>query len=183
MVKEVVEYNKQFIKGNQTMLNASCRNPQKKLAILACMDARLLTFLPNALGISDGDAIMIRNAGSMILSEWDTTIRSLLIAVLEFHIHEIMIIGHSDCGVSSITPETIYKKLNQRGVKMDSIEKYAENHIEFHKWFDGFTSDKRAVLQSVQYLKTHPLLPSDVCIYGYVMHTKTGRLTPAEECD
>jgi len=177
MVKQIVEYNDSFVINDRNLCNTSSKNPKKEVVILTCMDARLLTFLPNALGISDGDVKMIRNAGSLIISEHDTTIRSLLIAIIEFNIHEVMIIGHSDCGVSRLTPEKAYKKLNSRGVLLESIEGYSENNADFHKWFKGFESDERAVLQSTQFLESHPLMPSDVRIYGYVIDTETGVLS------
>lgn len=76
------------------------KTPRKQLAILTCMDTRLVDFLEPALGIKREDAVIIKNAGNCVTSIFETTIRSLVLAIYELGVTEIMVIGHKDCGVA-----------------------------------------------------------------------------------
>ena len=69
-----------------------------ELAILSCMDTRLTELLPAALGLKNGDAKLIKNAGGLVISPFDSAMRSLLVAIYELGVEEIMVIAHSNCG-------------------------------------------------------------------------------------
>ena len=62
------------------------------------MDTRLIELLPAALGIRNGDAKIIKNAGGVITHPYGSVMRSLLVAILELGVEEVMVIGHTDCG-------------------------------------------------------------------------------------
>ena len=71
--------------------------PDKKLAILTCMDTRLIELLPAALGLKNGDAKIIKNAGGVITHPYGSVaVRSLLVAIIELGVEEVMVIGHTD---------------------------------------------------------------------------------------
>ncbi len=112
----------------------------------------------------------------MILDPFDSTIRSLLIAVLEFGVEEIMVIGHTDCGAAVLSPETIIAHLIQRGISMETILRLKEEGLDFESWFQGFEDTETAVQTSVTLIKGHPLMPSDVAVQGFVMDITCGRL-------
>ena len=102
MIEQIVEYNKKFVenKGYEPFLTS--KYPDKKLAILTCMDTRLIELLPAALGIKNGDAKIIKNAGGTMVHPYGSVVRSLLVGILELGVEEVMVIGHTDCGVQGM---------------------------------------------------------------------------------
>lgn len=176
MIKEILKHNDVFVKSGSFKSFASNKCPRKKLAILTCMDTRLIELLPAALDIHNGDVKLIKNAGGLILDPFDSTIRSLLIAVLEFGVEEVMVIGHTDCGAAVLSPETIIAHLLQRGIDMETILRLKEEGLDFESWFQGFENSETAVQKSVSLIKGHPLMPSDVSVLGFVMDVTCGRL-------
>ena len=86
--------------------------PKKKLAIVSCMDTRLVNFLSEKLGIDRGDAKVIKNAGNIITED---TLRSLVVAIYLLDVNKIMVVGHTDCGMKSVDVEDIKKKMVERG--------------------------------------------------------------------
>lgn len=176
MIEEILKYNDSFVSSNRYKSFATNKCPRKKLAILTCMDTRLVELLPAALGIHNGDVKLIKNAGGVILDPFDSTIRSLLIAVLEFGVEEIMVIGHTDCGAAAISSETVITHLIQRGIARETILRLKKEGLNFETWFQGFENTKSSVQKSVFLLKDHPLMPSNVVIRGFVMDITCGRL-------
>jgi len=177
-MNEILEYNAFFANSGSYKQFAVKKYPRKKLAILTCMDTRLVELLPAALGIKNGDVKMIKNAGGLILDPFDSSIRSLLIAVLELNVEELIIIGHTDCGVKNITFHQMTDHLLERGITSEDIRKIAEQGLDLKRWFSGFENPESSVRNSATILRKHPLMPSDVRISGYVMDIITGRLTP-----
>ena len=72
--------------------------PQKQVAIITCMDTRLVNFLEPALGLARGDAKVIKTAGNSVTGVFDGTIRSLMVCIYELGVKEILVIGHHECG-------------------------------------------------------------------------------------
>ena len=93
---EMLEYNKRFVAEKQYEQYATSKYPDRKIAIVTCMDTRLVQLLPAALGIKNGDVKIIKNAGGTITNPFDSTVRSLLVAIYELGVNEVMIIGHTD---------------------------------------------------------------------------------------
>ena len=176
MVQEILKYNQEFVKEKKYEPFVTSKYPEKKLAIVTCMDTRLIELLPAALGIKNGDAKFIKNAGGVISHPFGSAVRSLLIAIYELGVEDIMIIGHSDCGVQHMDSMEMLEKMHLHGVSQQVVETMQYCGINFDKWLEGFESVEESVLQSVQLLKEHPLIPSDVRIYGFVMDSLTGEL-------
>ncbi len=178
MIDEILQYNDSFVNSGFYKHFHFNKYPRKRLAILTCMDTWLVELLPAALGIHNGDVKLIKNAGGLILDPCDSTIRSLLIAILEFGVEEVMVIGHTECGAASISSETIINHLLQRGITRETIQKQKEMGFDFDHLFQGFENSKTSVKRSVTLLKEHPLMPSGITIKGFVMDTSCGRLDP-----
>ena len=98
MIDQIIDYNKQFVadKGYEKYLTD--KYPDKRLAVLSCMDTRLTELLPAALGLKNGDAKIIKNAGGLVISPFDSAMRSLIVAIYELGVQEIMVVAHSNCG-------------------------------------------------------------------------------------
>ena len=101
-IKKILAYNKQFVEEKRYEQYSASKFPNKKLAIVTCMDTRLVELLPAALGLKNGDVKMIKNAGGVVTSPFGSVIRSLLVAIIELGVTDIMVIGHTDCGVQHI---------------------------------------------------------------------------------
>ena len=99
MIEEILKHNCEFVAQKGYEKFATSKYPDKKIAIVTCMDTRLVELLPAALGLRNGDVKIIKNAGGTITNPFDSTMRSLLVAVYELGVNEIMVIGHTGCGV------------------------------------------------------------------------------------
>ena len=82
-IKKILAYNKQFVEEKRYEQYSASKFPNKKLAIVTCMDTRLVELLPAALGLKNGDVKMIKNAGGVVTSPFGSVIRSLLVAIIE----------------------------------------------------------------------------------------------------
>lgn len=180
MMDDILHYNKQFVENKKYKPYETGKYPKKKLAIVTCMDTRLTELLPAALGLKNGDAKIIKNAGGMITHPFGSAVRSLLIAIYELGVQDIMIIGHTDCGVQSVDYEAMIHKMKERGIQEDSIDFVKYCGVQFESWLAGFKDANTAVKQSVEMLEKHPLIPEDIHIYGYIMDSLTGELMPVK---
>ena len=81
MIDEILQFNERFVAEKGYEPYVTDKYPAKKLAVLTCMDTRLTELLPRALGLRNGDAKIIKNAGGLILSETDSALRSLLVGI------------------------------------------------------------------------------------------------------
>lgn len=166
MIEQMLAHNREFLKSEGYRRFASRKYPDKKIAILTCMDTRLVELLPAALGIRNGDVKMIKNAGGMITGPFDSAVRSLLVGIVELEVEEVMVIGHTDCGVSGINAEMMIHHLIERGVSQDHIDMMRYCGIDFEAWLRGFDTVENSVAETVELLQHHPLMPRDVTIRG-----------------
>ena len=177
-VKNMLEFNKKFVAEKQYEKFTSSKYPDKKIAILTCMDTRLVELLPAALNIKNGDVKMIKNAGGVVTSPFGSVIRSLLVAIIELGVTDIMVIGHTDCGVQHIDSEMMIHHMKERGITQESIDLMKYCGIDFEKWLSGFDTVEDSVRETVDTIRNHPLIPNDINIFGYVIDTQTGELYP-----
>ena len=98
MIDQIIDFNKTFVAQKGYEQYITDKYPDKKLAVLTCMDTRLTELLPAALGLKNGDAKIIKNAGGLIITPFDSAMRSLIVAIYELGVEEIMVVAHSQCG-------------------------------------------------------------------------------------
>lgn len=170
-------YAAQFDKGDLPM------PPARHFAILTCMDARLDP--AKYAGLAEGDAHVIRNAGGRAS---DDAIRSLVISYKLLGTREWFVIHHTDCGMETFTDEIM------RGLLAGSLK---TARIEADGWHDdgpgpGSTEAKyidwltiadnaQSVVEDVQRIRQHPLVPGEIPIYGYIYDVHTGTLIEVPE--
>lgn len=176
MINEILEFNKAFVKHKDYKPFETSKYPERKLAIVTCMDTRLTELLPAALGLKNGDAKIIKNAGGVISHPFGSAVRSLLIAIYELGVEDIMIIGHTDCGVQHMDSDAILQKMKQRGVSAQAVDMMEFCGVNFDEWLSGFEDVEISVKRSIQLITQHPLMPNDIRVYGYVMDSTTGEL-------
>ena len=157
--------------------------PARRFAILTCMDARLDP--AKYAGLSEGDAHVIRNAGGRAS---DDAIRSLVISYKLLGTAEWFVIHHTDCGMEFFTDEVI------RDLLAKSLETAALGPNGFYDVGRGPGSPEGAyidwltiadqlgsVTDDVRRIRSHPLVPSSIAIYGFVYDVRTGRLIEVPE--
>ena len=176
MIQDILEYNKKFVENKEYECYQAGKYPDKKLAILSCMDTRLTELLPAALGIKNGDAKIIKNAGGVITHPYGSVVRSLLVAILELGVEEVMVIGHTDCGVQGMNGEKLLEELVERGIKQEHIDVIRHSGVNLEEWLGGFECVQQSVEDTVYALKNHPLMPKDINIQGFIMDSETGAL-------
>ena len=176
MIEQMLAHNKEFVKNGEHRKFQTSKYPDKKIAILTCMDTRLVELLPAALGIKNGDVKMIKNAGGMIMGPFDSAVRSLLVAIIELGVEEIMVIGHTDCGVRHVDSHAMIEHMKSRGVPQESIDLMKYCGVDFESWLSGFDTEEQSVMDTVETIKNHPLIPHDIRIGGYIIDTFTGEL-------
>ena len=156
VVDEVTQANERyasgFTKGDLPM------PPCRKFAVVTCMDARLDP--ARFLGLDEGDAHVIRNAGGIVNDE---TIRSLVISHHLLGTQEAIVIGHTDCGMLTFSNADVHEKL---GPESESID------------FQPFPDVAERVRQSVETIRSHPLLPDAFGASGFVYDVGSGRIEP-----
>lgn len=174
----ILEYNRNFVaEGMYKQYNTS-KYPDKRLAILSCMDTRLTELLPAAMNFKNGDVKIIKNAGAVISHPFGSVIRSLLIAVYQLKVEEVVVVGHYDCGMQSLNPGDIIAKMIKRGICEKRIERVEKNYADLETWLKGFDDAELTVKASVKTIREHPLMPDDIAVYGFLMDPSTGRLDP-----
>lgn len=176
MIDEILAYNKEFVEKKLYEPYTTSKYPDKKIAILTCMDTRLVELLPAALGLKNGDVKIIKNAGGMVINPFGSVIRSLLIAIVELGVEEIMVIGHTDCGVRHVDSHTMVEHMKSRGVPQESIDLMKYCGVDFESWLAGFDTEEQSVMDTVDTIRNHPLIPHDIRIGGYIIDTFTGAL-------
>lgn len=156
---EVLAANQQFAgKFNQGDL---AMPPARKLAVLACMDARLT--VEQLLGLKTGDAHIIRNAGGIATVD---SLRSLIISHYLLGTQEFVVINHTDCGMLTFDDADLVSKLEkQTGTAV--IEP-----VHFHAFKDVAENVRRQVVR----IKNHPYIPKHISVRGFVYDVKTGKL-------
>lgn len=133
--------------------------PTKRIAVVACMDARLETGA--LLGLVEGDAHVIRNAGGVVTED---VIRSLTISQRLLGTREVMLIHHTDCGMTSFTDEDLKQRI------FDDTGLWPPFAME------AFTDIEADVRQSVARVKASRYLPHKDCVRGFVYEVESGRL-------
>ncbi|TVT28439.1 carbonic anhydrase [Amycolatopsis rhizosphaerae] len=133
--------------------------PAKHVAVVACMDARLNVY--GALGLAEGEAHVIRNAGGVITED---EIRSLAISQRLLGTREIILIHHTDCGMLTFTDEEFRQAIHdETGIKPPWAA-------------EAFTDPDADVRQSVARIKASPFIPHTDSVRGFVFDVATGKL-------
>ena len=87
-----------------------------------------------------------------------------------------MVIGHTDCGVQHIDSDMMIHHMKERGISQESIDLMKYCGINFEEWLAGFDTVEQSVKDTVDTIRNHPLIPTDIRIGGYVINTVTGEL-------
>ena len=175
MIDEILAYNARFVAEKGYEPYVTDKYPAKGVAVLTCMDTRLTELLPKALGLRNGDAKIIKNAGGLVLSETDSAIRSLLVGIYELGVREVMVVHHSTCGACHMSYAEFKPHMLERGIPEAVLADWEAHGVA--SWLEGFHDTEASVRRTVAAVVNHPLVPKDVVVRGFVIDSVTGALT------
>lgn len=176
LLNNIVAHNEQFVENKQYEQFLTSKFPDKKMVILTCMDTRLTELLPRAMNLRNGDAKIIKNAGALVSHPFGSIMRSLIVAVYELSAEEVFVVGHYDCGMTGLNSEKVLGKARERGVPDKLIRMLEHAGIELDRFLTGFERVHDSVVNSVDVIRNHPLLPANLPVHGLIISPETGRL-------
>lgn len=159
-IQRALEANQQL-----TGYKEAAKYPEHKLVILTCMDARI--DLNAKLGLDPGEAHILRNAGGVVTED---VIRSILLSIHALGTNQIMIINHTDCGVTGLHDRQFREKL---------MKKFGTDTIAPEQFY-GFGDLSTNVREQVQKIRSHPWIPADVIVEGFIADVKTGKIVKVQ---
>ena len=175
MIDQILDFNRNFVASKAYEPFVTDKFPAKRLAVLTCMDTRLTELLPRALGLKNGDAKIIKNAGGLILSQTDSAVRSLLVGIYELGVNEVMVVHHSTCGACHMSYADFKPHMLQHGISEAVLSEWEGKGIA--QWLEGFHDTEASVRRTVAAIVDHPLIPKDVVVRGFIIDSVTGELT------
>ena len=158
VIDEVLKANEVYSRTHE--LRRLTPRPERHLAVLTCMDTRLSIL---TLGLKAADAHIIRNAGGIVT---DDALRSLLVSHYLLDTTEFMIINHTDCGLTHTTEEDLRSRIQNR----------TGTAAVAPAFFYAFKNIDENVRHQIQKLRTHPWIPNEVIVRGFVYDVTSGRL-------
>jgi carbonic anhydrase len=158
VIDEVLAANEIYARTHE--LRRLTPRPQRKLAVLTCMDTRLST---RTLGLKEGDAHIIRNAGGIVT---DDALRSLVVSHYLLGSEEFMIINHTDCGLMHTTERDLRTQIQNR----------AGTEAIAPAFFYAFQNIDENVRHQLQKLRTHPWISKQITVRGFVYDVMSGLL-------
>lgn len=180
LVDQIQAANKVFVDagiaaGGREIMS---KYPSKHLAILTCMDTRLLNFLEPAMGLQRGDAIVIKVAGSTATESFDSVIGSLMVAIYELRVRDIIVVGHDDCGMLKTTADSLCQKMLAAGIDEKNITAIQP---KLKAWADPIMNVDEPVRHTVRCLRNNPFLPDYVTVYGMAIHPDDGAIRVVDD--
>jgi len=168
----IMAANREFIRPNA--FPPLPKSPKKQIAIFTCMDTRLVDFLEPAMGLSRGEAKVIKNAGNTIVDPMSgAVIRSLVAGIFMLGVDEVFVIGHRDCGMAEIDSESVKRDMVSRGITPDVIDIHVP---DLKQWLGIFSHPIENIERVVKIIRHNPLIPKDVPIHGLLFCPNDGHL-------
>jgi carbonic anhydrase len=180
MLEDILTNNTRFVQS--TNIPHISHAPRKHTAIVTCMDCRLVSLFEPALGIERGDVVELRTAGATIsnpdrLDANNDLIRSLAGAIYLLGVREIIVIGHTDCGLSHVNPNTLIDSMQALGVDTQRLieEESLEGIDGLVNWIGAFHDVHLNVQAVVTTIRNSPFIPN-IPVHGLVIDIDTAQL-------
>lgn len=173
---EILQYNREFVENKEYERFQTSKFPDRNLVVLSCMDTRLEELLPKAMNLRNGDFKHVKSAGAIVTHPFGSVMRSIMVAIFELQAKEVMVVGHHDCGMSSINPQRMLEKVIQSGISEETVNIVRKSGINLEWWLRGFDCVEGSVKSSVEIIKNHPLIPAAVPVHGLIIDPITGKL-------
>jgi carbonic anhydrase len=180
VIDEILAYNERFVQQNT--LPVIGHAPRKRMAVVTCMDCRLVQMFEQALGLERGDVLELRTAGATISEPEreggaNDLIRSLAGGIYLLGVREVAVIGHTQCGLAHANPTVLTASMQALGVDTQAlIEKEKLGNVNgLVSWLGAFDDVHINVSQVVNVIRNSPYLPK-IPVHGLVIDIETGKL-------
>jgi len=180
VIDEILAHNQRFIETQQLPLIE--HTPRKHMAVVTCMDCRLVKMFEQALGLERGDVLELRTAGATISTPEragaaNDLIRSLAGGIYLLGVREVAVIGHTQCGLAHVNPIVMTASMQALGVDPQKlIEQEGLGDITgLIQWSGGFNDVHINVREVVEVIRNSPYLPK-IPVHGLVIDINTGKL-------
>jgi carbonic anhydrase len=181
MLDDILAENTRFVQSTNVPHIGS--TPQKHTALVTCMDCRLVSLFEPALGIERGDVVELRTAGATIsnpdrLGANNDLIRSLAGAIYLLGVREIIVVGHTNCGLSHVDPTTLTASMQALGVDPQHLieQESLEGVDGLVNWIGAFHDVHLNVQAVVNTIRNSPFIPN-IPVHGLVIDIETAQLT------
>ncbi len=180
VIDEILAHNERFAASQQ--LPVIGHAPRKHLAVVTCMDCRLVRMFEQALGIERGDVLELRTAGATISKPEregaaNDLIRSLAGGIYLLGVREVVVIGHTECGLSHVNAVAVTASMQALGVDPQQlIKQEGLGDIDgLTRWLGAFSDVHINVREVVDVIRKSPYLPK-ISVHGLVININTGKL-------
>ncbi|HLZ59903.1 MAG TPA: carbonic anhydrase [Ktedonosporobacter sp.] len=181
MLDEILAHNEHFTQKHT--LPTIGHAPRKRTAVVTCMDCRLVRMFEDALGLERGDVLELRTAGATISTPdrpgaANDLIRSLAGGIYLLGVREVLVIGHTNCGLANANPTALTASMQALGVDPQRlIEQEKLGDVNgLTRWLGAFNDVHINVKEVVNVIRNSPYLPK-VPVHGLVIDINTGQLT------
>jgi carbonic anhydrase len=180
-VDDILAQNERFLQ--QARLPVIGHTPRKRLAVVTCMDCRLVQMFEQALGLERGDVIELRTAGATIseperAGAANDLIRSLAGGIYLLGVREVVVVGHTQCGLAHADATTLIATMQALGIDPQNLIEQEELGDEegLLRWLGAFNDVHVNVREVTSVIRSSPYLPR-LPVHGLVIDIITGKLT------
>lgn len=180
VIDEILDHNARFVQQNT--LSSIGHAPRRRMAVVTCMDCRLVQMFEQALGLERGDVLELRTAGATISKPEradgaNDLIRSLAGGIYLLGVREVAVIGHTQCGLAHANPTALTASMQALGVDPQTlIEKEKLGNVQgLMNWLGAFDDVHINVKEVVNVIRDSPYLPK-IPVHGLVIDINTGEL-------
>ena len=180
VIDEILTHNDQFYR--QKWLPIIGHAPRKQMALVTCMDCRLVQMFEQALGLERGDVLELRTAGATISQPEredasSDLIRSLAGGIYLLGVREVAVIGHTQCGLAHANPTVLTDAMRELGIDPERlIEREGLGNVQgLMEWLGTFSDVHINVREVVNVIRNSPFLPK-IPVHGLVIDIETGKL-------
>jgi carbonic anhydrase len=180
VIDEILAHNERFVQQNRLPIIGHA--PRKRMAVVTCMDCRLVQMFEQALGLQRGDVVELRTAGATISESErkdgaNDLIRSLAGGIYLLGVREVAVIGHTQCGLAHANPVALISSMQALGTDPQGlIEREKLGDVQgLVSWLGAFKDVHVNVKEVVNVIRTSPYLPK-IPVHGLVIDIETGKL-------
>jgi carbonic anhydrase len=184
VIDEILAHNEQFVRHKTLPIIGHA--PRRRMAVITCMDCRLVQMFEQALGLERGDVLELRTAGATISQPEreggsSDLIRSLAGGIYLLGVREVAVIGHTQCGLAHADPTGLIASMQALGVNPEElIQRENLGNVQgLMGWLGTFNEVHINVREVVNVIRNSPYLPK-VPVHGLVIDIETGRLEMVE---
>jgi carbonic anhydrase len=184
VIDEILAHNEQFVREQRLPIIGHA--PRKHMAVVTCMDCRLVRMFEQALGLQRGDVLELRTAGATIAqpereSGDGDLIRSLAGGIYLLGVREVAVIGHTQCGLAHANPTALIASMQALGVDPQQlIQRERLGDVQgLVNWLGAFNDVHINVREVISAIRSSPYLPK-IPVHGLVIDIETGKLEIVE---